>query len=613
MTLRLPPFPVLAALLAALAVCLLLPGLGGGFMFDDRPNIVENTVLHVSRLNLDDLLYAAYSFQPGHGTRSLSMLSFALDYWRGDGLNPRVFKSTNLLIHVLTTFALALLLRRLLMLAQWSPRRAAMGALVLALIWAIHPLQVSSVLYVVQRMQTLVTLFMVLALWAYLGMRQAQMEGRRSRLQGVLTVLFWVLGFAAKEDALLLPLYTLALEVTVLRFRAAQPQLATVLRRGYLGLSVAGVTAYLLLVVPHFWRWSAYPGRDFNTWERLLSQGRALAMYLGQMLWPLPSRLPFYYDDFAISRSLWQPATTLPAWLLLAALLAWAWCWRTKRPLFAFGVMLFFAGHFMTSNVIGLELVFEHRNHLPLIGIVLAAGDLCVAAWQRWQLPHWLGAGLLVLVIVGEGTATVVRAHGWGDPLRLAAKGVELAPRSERAWLQFGGVYAERSRMKPDSPDFDKAIAVSELGARATGGVTLMSNAVIFKTRKGTVTSVDWASFLERLKYVPMNVQNAHMVLVLLDNVDKGVPLDREAVGRVIQIASARWTFGSYENLRFGAFFHNETRQPERAFPYLRRAVELAPPGDPDIAKMLVELREAGLGGWADELERMPRSSSHSR
>ena len=211
MIFRLPRFLLLAVMLAAVAACFLLPGLSGGFVFDDRPNIIENTVLHVSRLNLDDLLYAAYSFQPGHGTRSLSMLSFALDYWRGDGLNPRVFKSTNLLIHALTTFALALMLRRLLTLAQWPPRRAAMGALVLALLWAIHPLQVSSVLYVVQRMQTLVTLFMVLALWAYMGMRHAQMEGRRSRLQGVLTVLFWVLGFAAKEDALLLPLYTLAL------------------------------------------------------------------------------------------------------------------------------------------------------------------------------------------------------------------------------------------------------------------------------------------------------------------------------------------------------------------------------------------------------------------
>ncbi len=606
-------FPLLAVALAVLAACLLLPGLSGNFVFDDRPNIIENTVLHVSRLNLDDLLYAAYSFQPGHGTRSLSMLSFALDYWRGDGLNPRVFKTTNLFIHVLTTFALALMLRRLLALAQWPPRRAAMGALVLAVLWAIHPLQVSSVLYVVQRMQTLVTLFMVLALWAYMGMRQAQMEGRRSRLQGVLTVLFWVLGFAAKEDALLLPLYTLALELTVLRFRAAQPLLATVLRRGYLWLAAMGVAVYLLLVVPHFWSGPAYPGRGFNTWERLLSQGRALAMYLGQMLWPLPSRLPFYYDDFAISRSLWQPATTLPAWLLLAALLTWAWRWRARRPLFAFGVLLFFAGHFMTSNVIGLELVFEHRNHLPLIGIVLALGDLAVMAWDRWHLPRWLGAALLTLVVAGEGAATVVRAHEWGDPLRFGKAVVDAAPHSGRAWLDYASIYSRRGGMKADSPDLARAIAISEEGAARSGSLALLSNVVVNKTIRGDVGPQDWARYLLRLRQVPMDAQNRNTLWTLLNNVDRGIALDREAIKQAIDIASAKWAFGSYENLRFGAFIYNETKEPGDALPYLHRAVALAPPDDPDIAKMFMELRAAGLDDWVRELGRIPRPAPMRR
>ena len=139
-------FPLLAALMAALAAFLFIPGLGGPFIFDDTPNIITNTALHVSRLNLEDWLYAIYSFQPGHGSRSLSMLSFALDYWRGGGLDPHTFKSTNLLIHALTTFVLALLLHRLLWVLHWSRRHAVIGALVFALAWAIHPLQVSSVL-----------------------------------------------------------------------------------------------------------------------------------------------------------------------------------------------------------------------------------------------------------------------------------------------------------------------------------------------------------------------------------------------------------------------------------------------------------------------------------
>src|SRR5690606_15685794 len=111
-------FLLLALMSAVVAGACLVPGLSGGFIFDDRENITQNAALYVSELGGENLLYAAYSFQPGGGTRALSMLSFALDYWRG-GMDASVFKTTNLVIHGLTTLALALFLRRLLQLAQW--------------------------------------------------------------------------------------------------------------------------------------------------------------------------------------------------------------------------------------------------------------------------------------------------------------------------------------------------------------------------------------------------------------------------------------------------------------------------------------------------------------
>lgn len=601
---------ILTLSLAGFVCCFFLTGLSGDFIFDDQVNIIENTALHVSRLNLDNWLYAAYSFQPGHGSRSLSMLSFAFDFWRGNGLDPRVFKTTSLLVHGLTVMALLLFFQRLLALGAWQGRRVATGAILLTLAWALHPLQVSSVLYVVQRMQTLCTLFMVLALWAYLGMRQAQIEGLRSRLHGVLTLLFWVLGFAAKEDAVLFPLYACALELTVLRFRAHDPRIAKVLQKGYRWLVLAGVAAYFLIIMPRFWSWQAYPGRDFNSIERLLSQGRALAMYLGQIVLPLPGHLPFYYDDFEISRSLWKPPTTAAAWLLVVGLLVWAWRWRTRRPLFSLGIFLFFAGHFMTSNVIGLELAFEHRNHLPLVGAVLSIGDLAMAAWQRARLPARAGLAAVLLVLACLGWLTFNRAHDWGDTLRLSNRLVEYAPQSERTWLQLAGVYARRSGWRPDSPDLARTIAISEEGAALTQSLPLYSNIVINKTIRGDVTPQDWARFLERLGEVPMSVQNRNTVWAMLRSFEGGIALDKESIGQAIEIVSRRWQFDSYENLRFGAFIHNETRHPDRALPYLRRAVKLATSQDaPDIGRMIAQLKAAGRDDWARELENMWKAS----
>src|SRR5690606_25448236 len=124
----------------------------------------------------------------------------------------------------------------------------------------------------------------------------------------------------------------------------------------------AGLAAYLFLVVPYFWSTDGYGGdRDFSTLERLLTQPRVLCLYLWQILVPLPGHMPFYYDWLQPSRGLLQPWTTLPAIAALLALLGTAWRLRTRWPLFSLGVLLFFAAHFITSNVIGVELAFEHR------------------------------------------------------------------------------------------------------------------------------------------------------------------------------------------------------------------------------------------------------------
>ncbi len=598
-------FAVLSGILAGLCF---VPGLNGGFIFDDRANIVTNQPLHVTRLTLENIAYAAYSFQPGHGTRSLAMLSFALDYWRG-GLDARAFKTTNILIHVATMLALAVFFRQLLKMAGWRPREAAAGALVMAMLWAIHPLQVSSVLYVVQRMQTLVTLFMVLALWAYLRMREAQLQGFRSRRYGVLTALFWVLALASKEDAVLLPLYTLALELTVLRFDAASPRLAAFWRHGYKALVVAGIAASAWLV-PHFWHWDAYPGRDFSSPERLLTQGRVLVLYLRQILLPFPDSMHFFYDDFVVSRGWLQPPTTLFAWGALLALLVWAWRWRVRHPLFALGVFLFFAGHAITSNVLNLELVFEHRNHLPMIGAVLAIADLSVIAWKRLGWRPQAAIPVVASVLISLGVATASRAYTWGNPLRFAAETLRMAPRSERAWAMLGAVYVDRSGFKP-GPWLDRAIEINAQGAEITGSAIMLSNVAIYKTIRGDVTPTDWRRLNACLQHVTMNVQNIMIALNLLNNVEHGMPLDQEGVMGAWETIAARTELKPNDDLRMAAYIHNKTDQPERALPFLRKAVELSPPDDPDIVKMFVDLKAIGREDWIQQLRTLQQAARH--
>ncbi|MFN3988538.1 MAG: hypothetical protein ACK4KV_23940 [Rhodocyclaceae bacterium] len=595
-------FLIISCFTALLAAVCFVPALGGGFVLDDDINILQNRLLYVDTFNLDDFLIAALSFHDGNGSRSLAMLSFALDYWRSGSMDARAFKITNLLIHALTTLSLAFFLRRLLTLVGWAPQRAAWGALVFSLIWAVHPLQVSSVMYVVQRMQTMVTLFIVLALWAYLAMRQVQLAGGRGRWQGVLMLLFWGLALGCKEDAVLLPLYLLVLELTVLRFRAGQPQVAKGLRQSYLLLTVLGGLAYIFVILPHYWQWEAYPGRDFSTIERLLTQARVLVMYLGQIVFPFPDRFPFLYDDLTVSRSLWQPWTTLPSLLLLLALVVWACCWRSRRPLFSFGVMLFFAGHFITSNVIGLELVFEHRNHLPLIGAVLALSDLLMMAYQRRQLNWRIAAGAAGGTVALLSLATASHAHTWGDTVRHGERLVALAPTSPRAWSQLGGAYFDMYKVSRDADYLIQAIEANELGLQHVSSPTLASNVVIYKSILGTVADNDWQQLLDILRNAPPSPQARAVIWTMMSNVGRNFDFDSLRVVEAIDVISGRFEFRSDEYLRMAVFVF-KSPHPERALFYFERFVDVANPDDPAVKHIVKELSDLGYEDWAQRLQ----------
>lgn len=589
---------------AVLASAIFLPGVGGAFLFDDGPNIVHNQAVHVKSLDSDSLQRAAYSFRPGGGSRALAMVTFAIDYWRA-GLDPAAFKATNVAIHVLTTVALAWFFRMLLLACVWPTERASVAALALALAWAAHPLQVSSVLYVVQRMQTLATLFLTLAMLTYLKARLAQIEGRPSRPAWIATVLFWCLAFASKEDSIALPAYFLALELTVLRFGAARPELARILRNAWLLLVIGSIAFYVLLVIPHFWVWDSYPGRDYSTFERLLTQPRMLVMYLGQILLPLPEHLPFYYDWVVPSRTLLQPWTTLPAIALVAALLMSGWRLRLRHPLLSLGIFLFFAGHFISSNVIGLELAFEHRNHFPLIGAVLALGYLAFAAMRRMRLCSAISFGVTAALVLALSSATIMRAVIWGEPMQLATKGTEFAPRSARAWNSLCITNYHLSGKQPDSPYLDRAIEACEKGAAMPYATSTLTNLVVFKTIRGDVTQADWNRLLDRLRHAIMGGENSRSVWVLLTNVQDGVALDEDGVLEAIHIVTRRSQLTPVEHAALGYFILDQTSQPNEAYLHFALAIENSHPDSMFPGELLADLQAKGRARWAEKLKQL--------
>ena len=586
------------------------PGLPGDFIFDDIPNIVDNRAIHLTELDAEGLASTAATPQISGVMRVVPTVTFALDYWRGGGPDPAVFKTTNIVIHALTTLALAGFFRSLMLVAGMSAAKVQWLAPALAFAWAAHPLQVSSVLYAVQRIQTLGTFFLVLALWAYLQARHAQLQGRPGRTGFLLAGLLWACALGCKEDSTLLPAYALALELTVLRFAAADAGLATRLRRSYLLLVIAGVVSYFLFVVPHFWQWEPYPGRTYSTLERLLTQPRMLCMYLGQILIPLPHQMPFYYDWVDPSRSIFAPRTTLPAIGIVALLLAAAWRFRTRRPLFALGVFLFFAAHFIASNVPDLELAFEHRNHFALVGAVLAVGSFLELAASRMRLGAIARtAGCATLLLALSGT-TLFRANTWSSTLEIARVATENAPLSGRAWSQLcASHFVLGGGSTPGNSQLDEAIEICSEGTRsAQESASSLALLVVLKSVRGDVSSEDWKHLQRRLRTVYMTRDNARAYMVLTYHAGKGVELDRQELLKTLEIFAQRGSLDPFALASIGYFIMNSLSAPEFAIPYFSQAISKSHPADPFPLLLSAELEARGEHELAEQVRVLGRA-----
>ncbi len=104
--------------------------------------------------------------------------------------------------------------------------------------------------------------------------------------------------------------------------------------------------------------------RPFSPLERLLTQGRVLFFYVSLLLYPIPSRLTFLHD-IDISRSLFDPWTTLAAIVGIVLCLLFAAVKARRYPLLSFAILFFVLNHLIEGTVIPLELIFEHRNYIP--------------------------------------------------------------------------------------------------------------------------------------------------------------------------------------------------------------------------------------------------------
>ena len=532
-----------ALLLLALILTILayLPGLHGPFVFDDITNIVQNGALALHGLHWDQLMYAAFSSDAGPTRRPLSSLSFALNIYFG-GLQPLSFKVVNVAIHLINGLLFYLLLRQIV--SHWYRTKAMVSAemanwlpLLGAAAWLLHPLNLTAVLYVVQRETSLCSLFILLGCVLYCHGRSRMLAGHSGWWWIYLgTAASGLLALGCKETAALLPVYLLVLEICVFRFESDHSLVPTENYRGGDRRSYEwrlGIFYGLFLVLPfcigmwwlfvrHHGNALSYAGREYTMRERLLTEPRIIWDYIRWTLFPRLPDLGLYHDDIPLSEGLLTPFSTLLSIIGLAALLAAAALTRKKRPWICFGILWFFTGQLLESTVFPLEIAFEHRNYLADMGVLVAVFGFVLTEPSRF-IKAPLRLGILAALTLTFGALTGMRSYIWRSTMSLVQVQAANHPRSPYATYALGEeltnrvLAGERALLPAAIQALKNSAALPNSGIIASAALALLESQT-----SGNNDPANFARMAERLRTRPISAsdQQGLVALVQCQNAD---------------------------------------------------------------------------------------------
>jgi protein O-mannosyl-transferase len=371
----------LCALLAGATIALYVPVIGHPFAIrDDRDYVTANP--HVHEGLAWNTVKWAFTSTDASNWHPLTWLSHALDY-QLFALNPAGHHFDSVLIHALNATFLFLLL-------AWITKRVGPSLLVAAL-FAVHPLNVESVAWVAERKNVLSTFFFICAIGSYVW--YAQKPGWRRYL--LVAVLFAV-GLMAKPMVITLPFVLLLLDYWPLERMqldgsgsdsntsagGQQIPFSTLVLEKLPLIALSAASAWITLKAQQqaVGTLLQYP-LAVRIGNAIVSYG----LYLWKMLWP--ARLALLYP---------YPAVALPAWqwalsaLVLLSITGFVVAFRRKRYL-SVG-WFWFLGTLVP--VIGLVQVgdasmADRYAYVPLVGIFVMIA---------WGLDDWAEAKRLSTV-----------------------------------------------------------------------------------------------------------------------------------------------------------------------------------------------------------------------
>jgi hypothetical protein len=445
--------PSALLLIAVVTIGVYWPVLHNDFIdFDDDVYVTLNMMVRQG-MTLKGFIWSLNTFYAANW-HPLTWLSHMLDV-ELFGLNPTGHHATNLLLHIANSMLLCALLYRL---SGFVGR-----SLVVALLFAIHPLHVESVAWVAERKDVLSTLFWFLTTGAYVWY-----VSKPSLQRYLPVVVLFVLGLMAKQMLVTLPVILLLMDFWPLnRFVHRQGEHgATVasmkmILAEKLPLMLLSVAASLIIMRAH-----ASSGALFRVEQGsiLLHSGNAFLSYVKyilNMFWPADLALFYPFEASAI--------TTLKvsvAIVLLAAITGVVAAQRKKRPYLLFGWLWYLITLIPVIGFIrvGGQALADRYTYIPLIGLFLMVvwSGAEFAGTRKKILPAVVGVA--VIAMVSLSVQTIRQIGYWKSSYELYAHALAVVERNWLAHNNMGILLSQHNRNAEALLHFQESVRINPTG-----------------------------------------------------------------------------------------------------------------------------------------------------
>ncbi len=370
------------------------------------------------------------------------------------GFAPAGYHIVNVLLHIANT----LLLWRL------AERLAVPGAWAIAAVFAVHPLHVESVAWVIERKDLLSGLFYLAAFLTWIRFVERPRPGRY-----LLVLALFALGMLCKSIVVTLPA-ALAIWHWWKQGRISGTDLLRLAPLAAAGAAIAALDV-------SFYNEREPVSLGYTAVERMLIAAQALWFYVGKLLWP---------GGLAVIYPHWEVSAGNPAgWACLAAAaaaVAVLWLLRHRLGRGALAGVLFFV--VTLSPVLGfvdygyMQFSFVADRHQYLAGIGLIAVLVGAAARGASRLPTWRkgAAGAAAVVLVVLGVLTWRHAEIYRDEVTFFAHVVAHNPTARGAQQNLGKALLAAQRPEEALAASRAAVehAPDDVKAHANAGAALI-------------------------------------------------------------------------------------------------------------------------------------------